>query len=105
VSCIVTKRETREIRFCKTDISIEVEKEIYVFVFMYYTKRVWPDDEFYVLLTVHLGITLVNEQLVAQVLFFSICLFQFCTCFWRNFVLIIRRSSCINTTSGMCQSV
>ena len=36
--------------------------------------------EFYVLLTVHLGIFLVNNQLDAQ-LFFFVCLFQFSTCF------------------------
>jgi len=35
---------------------------------------------FYVLLTVHLGIILVNNQLDAQ-LFFWICLFQLSTCF------------------------
>jgi hypothetical protein len=36
--------------------------------------------EFYVLLTAHLGIILVNNQLDAQ-FFFLICLFQFSTCF------------------------
>ena len=36
--------------------------------------------EYYVLLTVRLGIFLVNNQLDTQ-LFFIICLFQFSTCF------------------------
>jgi len=36
--------------------------------------------EFYVLLIVHLGSVLVNNQLDAQ-FFFRICLFQFSTCF------------------------
>jgi len=36
--------------------------------------------EFYVLLTLHLGAVLVNNQLDAQ-FFYHICLFQFSTCF------------------------
>jgi len=36
--------------------------------------------QFYVLLTVHLGSNLVNNQLDAQ-FFFRIYLFQLCTCF------------------------
>jgi hypothetical protein len=35
---------------------------------------------FYILLTVHIGIILVNDQLDAK-FFFFICLFQFSTCF------------------------
>jgi len=40
--------------------------------------------EFYVLLTVHLGIILVNDQLDAQ-FFFRICLFQISTCFDHSY--------------------
>ena len=36
---------------------------------------------FYVLLTVHLGITLANDQLDAQLLYFAIRLLQSSTCF------------------------
>jgi hypothetical protein len=39
--------------------------------------------EFYVLLTVHLGVILVNNQLDAQ-FFFLMCLLQFCTCFEQH---------------------
>jgi hypothetical protein len=39
-----------------------------------------PRPKFCVLLTVHLGIILVNDQLDAQ-FFFLLCLFQSCTCF------------------------
>ena len=55
---------------------------------------------FDVLLTVHLSITLVNDQLDAQLLYFIIRLLQFSTCF-EQLVLIIRMSNCINTASGM----
>jgi hypothetical protein len=53
----------------------------------------------YVLLTVHLSIILVNDQLDAQ-LFFRICLFQVST-----HVLIIRRINCINMTFGICHCI
>jgi hypothetical protein len=43
-------------------------------------KMPQPDILFYVLLTAHLGIILVNDQLDAQ-FFFLICLFQSSTCF------------------------
>jgi len=39
------------------------------------------DVDFKVLLTVQLGITLVNDQLEAQLLYFIICLLQSSTCF------------------------
>ena len=61
-------------------------------------------NNFYVLLTVHLSILLVNNQLVAQ-FFFIICLFQFSQHVSSSHVFIIRRVNCINTTSGICHSV
>ena len=48
-------------------------------------------------LTVHLSITLVNEQLDAQFFYFIIRLLQSSTCF----ELIIGRSDCIITASGI----
>jgi len=39
---------------------------------------------FDVLLTVHLRITLVNDQLDAQLLYFIICLLQSSTCFEQS---------------------
>jgi hypothetical protein len=52
---------------------------------------------FYVLLTVHLGSVLVNNQHEAQ-FYFRIYLFKFSTCF-------IRRINCITTTFGICHSM
>jgi hypothetical protein len=46
----------------------------------YKMKSKLPKLFYYVLLTVHLGIILVKDQLDAQ-FFFLICLFQFSTCF------------------------
>ena len=61
------------------------------------------DVRFYVLLTVHLGIILVNNQLDAQ--FFSLYIY-FDTLHVSSIqVLIIRRINCINTTSGICHSM
>ena len=58
---------------------------------------------FYVLLTVHLGIILVNNQLYAQ--FFSVCVY-FDTLHVSSIqVLIIRRIKYINTTSDIFQSM
>ena len=57
--------------------------------------------EFYILVTMHLGIILINIRLDAQYLlhiFISILYIS------SNLALIIRRVSCINTTC-MCQSV
>jgi hypothetical protein len=64
-------------------------------------QNAWFILEFYVLLTMHLGTNLVNNQLDAQFL---------CICFTSlhvssNPVLIIRRINCINTTSGVCHSL
>jgi hypothetical protein len=58
---------------------------------------------FYVLLTVHLGSFLVNNQLDTQ--------FSFVYIYFNSLhisgthVLIIRRITCINTTSGICHSM
>ena len=45
-------------------------------------------------------VTLVNDQLVTQFFYFIICLLQSSTCFEQR-MLIIRRSNCINTASGI----
>jgi hypothetical protein len=58
---------------------------------------------FYVLLTVHLGIILVNNQLDAQ--FFFVYVYFSSLHVSSTPVLIIRRISCINTTSGICHSM
>jgi hypothetical protein len=55
--------------------------------------------EFYVLLTVHLGIIFVNNQLDAQFFFMYV---YFCSLHVSgSHVPIIRRINCINTTSGV----
>ena len=58
------------------------------------------DTIFYVLLTVHRGITLANDQLGAQVFYFKIRLLHPLHVS-SNFVLIIRRSNYINRASGI----
>ena len=58
--------------------------------------------EFYVLLTVHLDIIFVNNQLDAQ--FFFIYVYFYSVHVSGSHVLIIRRINCINT-SGICHSV
>ena len=57
--------------------------------------------EFYFLLAVHLITVLVNNQLDAQYLFLMFVYSNFLHVS-SNQVLIIRRVSCINTTSGIC---
>jgi len=61
-----------------------------------------PVSEFYVLLTVHLGIILVNNQLDAH--FFSVYVYFDTLYVSSNHVLIIGRTDFINTTSGICHS-
>jgi hypothetical protein len=57
----------------------------------------------YVLLTVHLVIIFVNNQLDAQFFFMRV---YFCSLHVSDsYVSIIRRINCINTTSGICHSV
>jgi len=57
-----------------------------------------------VLLTVHLGIIFVNNQLDAQPFFLMYV--YFCSLHVSgSHVPIIRRINCINTTSGICHSV
>jgi len=57
--------------------------------------------EFYVLLTVHLGSVLVNNQLDAQ--FFLEYIYSKSLHVSSTPVLIIRRINCINTTTGICR--
>jgi len=59
-------------------------------------------EEFYVLLTVHLGIILFNDQPDAQ--FFFVYVYFNSLHVLSIQVLIIRRFICINTISGICQS-
>jgi hypothetical protein len=59
--------------------------------------------EFDVLLTVHLGIILVNDQLDAQFFFVYVCSKSLNVS--STHVLIIRRINCINATSGICDYV
>jgi len=58
--------------------------------------------KFYVLLTVHLGIIFVNNQLDAQ--FFFMYVYFYSLHVSGSHVPIIRRINCINTTSGICHS-
>ena len=60
-------------------------------------------SEFYILLTVHLGIILVNNQLDAQ--FFFMYVYFYSLHVSDSHVPIIRRINCINTTSGICHCV
>jgi len=59
--------------------------------------------EFYVLLNVHLGTTLVNNQHDAQLFFVYVYFNSLHVA--STHVLIIRRINCINTTSGICHSM
>ena len=59
-------------------------------------------NEFYVLLTVHLDIIFVNNQLDAQ--FFFMYIYFYSLQVSGSHVPIIRRINCINT-SGICHSV
>jgi hypothetical protein len=62
------------------------------------------DSNFYILLTVHLCIILMNNQLDTQ---FLLCMFIYFDSVHvsSNPVLIIRRVNCINTISDICRSV
>ena len=59
--------------------------------------------DFYVLLTVHLGIIFVNKQTDAQ--FFFMCVYFYSLHVSGSHVPIIRRIICIHTTSRICHSV
>ena len=59
---------------------------------------------FYVLLTVHLGIILDNDQLDAHLLYFTIYLLHSSTCF-EHYMLIIRKLKCNDAASGIVLSV
>jgi len=58
---------------------------------------------YYVLLTVHLGTIFVNNQLDVQ--FFFMYIYFYSLHVSGSHVPIIRRISCISTTSGVCHSV
>ena len=62
------------------------------------------EEFFYVLLTVHLSISLDNDQLDAHLLYFTLCPLQSRTCFER-YMLIIRRLNCIDAAYGIVLSV
>ena len=55
---------------------------------------------FYVLLTVHLRISLDNDQLDAHLLYLTIRPLQSSTCF-EHYMLIIRRLKCIDAESDI----
>ena len=55
-------------------------------------------------LTVHLSISLDNDQLDAHLLYFTIRPLQSSTCF-EHYMLIIRRLNCIDAASGIVLSV
>ena len=58
----------------------------------------------YVLLTVHLSISIDNDQLDTQLLYFTIRPLQSSTCF-DHYMFIIRRLNCIDAASGIVLSV
>jgi hypothetical protein len=66
---------------------------------MYYSH----DEGLCVLLTVHLDIIFVNNQLDAQ--FFIMYVYFYSLYVSGIHVSIIRRFNCINTTSGICRSI
>jgi len=61
-------------------------------------------QDFYVLLTVHLSISLDNDRLDAHLLYFTILPLQSSTCF-EHYMLIVRRLNCIDATSRIVHSV
>jgi len=65
--------------------------------------RTHLQQNFYVLLTMHLGIILFNDQLYAQ-FFFAYVYFN-SLCVPSIQVLVIRRLNCIDTISGTCHSM
>ena len=67
---------------------------------------------FYILMTVHLGIIIINNQLDAQfLLYIYIYIYIYFFIYFdslhvsSNLVLIITGVNCINTTSGICHYV
>jgi len=67
---------------------------------IYYSRK---GREFYVLLTVHLAIIFVNNQLDAQ--FFFVYVYFYFLHVLGSHVPIIKRINCINTTSSICHSI
>jgi hypothetical protein len=59
--------------------------------------------EFYVLLTVHLGVIFVNNQFKKQ--FFFMYVYFYSLRVSGSHVIIIRRNNCISTTSGICHCI
>jgi hypothetical protein len=66
-----------------------------------YCRLYW--GEFYVLLTVHVDIILLNNHLDAQ--FFFMYVYFYSLHVAASHVPIITRINCINMTSGICHSV
>ena len=58
--------------------------------------------EFYVLLTMHLGIICVNNQLDTQFFFMYVHFYSLHVS--DSYVSIITKFNCINTTTGRCHS-
>ena len=71
--------------------------------FLHREERNWVWKEFYVLLNVHLGIISVNNQPDAQFVFIYVYFYFLHVS--GSHVSINRRINCINTTSGICNSV
>ena len=69
-------------------------------VLHYYLMEHNSQSVLYVLLTVHLVIIFVNNQLDAQ--FFFMYVYFYSLHVLDSYVSIIRRINCINTTSGIC---
>ena len=69
-------------------------------IFEHFSKICPGNSNCYVLLTVHLGIILDNDQLDTQLLCFTIRLLYSTTCF-EHYMLIIRRLNCIDAASGI----
>jgi len=66
--------------------------------------RTVKSSSFYVLLTVHLSISLDNDQVDAHLSYFTIRPLQSTTCF-EHYILIIKRLHCIDAASGIVLSV
>ena len=66
---------------------------------MYWLISLMCITKFYIFYTVHLHIALVDNQLDAQFLPWYVCLNPLHVS--SNYVLILRRTNCMNTTSGI----
>ena len=70
---------------------------------VYTGLKLYQGWKLYVLLTVHLGIIFVNNQLDAQ--FFFMYVYFYSLHVSGSHVPIIWRINCVNTTSGICHSI